>query len=92
MDSSAARDGGDIKDGEWAELNEESTEGSQDEEQPSVDDDSQPRRVFGLGRPRTDEDDNANKHGPDTDEEYIHRPHAAGLRQACRNKRVRNDK
>ena len=26
---------------------------------------SQPR-VFGLGRPRTDEDDDANKHGPDT--------------------------
>ena len=31
--------------------------------------DTQPRRVFGLGRPRTDEDDNANRHGPDTDDE-----------------------
>jgi hypothetical protein len=26
-----------------------------------------PPRVFGLGRPRTDEDDDANRHGPDTD-------------------------
>jgi hypothetical protein len=25
--------------------------------------------VFGLGRPRTDEDDDANRHGPDTDDE-----------------------
>ena len=31
--------------------------------------DTQPRRVFGLGRPRTDEDDNANRHGPDLDDE-----------------------
>ena len=26
-------------------------------------------RVFGLGRPRTDEDDDANRHGPDIDDE-----------------------